>query len=85
MDIDRAIALITARCPELEPDLAEIEAAISGRAPPVMLDKDMAERLMTVIDVIERRLDEMTAALDERAIAQELEASFIDAAGETLQ
>ena len=84
MDADHVLALLAARIPELsDADRAEIEAAISGRAPPVLLDQDTARRLMAVIDAIQQRLDEMTAALAERAMAQEAqerENAFVDAA-----
>lgn len=82
MDDDHAIALIRHRCGDAltEVELAEIEAAISDRAPPVLLDADVAGKLMAVTDVIEQRLDQMTAALAERALAQERENAFVDAA-----
>lgn len=84
MDDDELVRLVAARCGDAltEVELAEIEAAISDRAPPVMLDQIVAEKLFAVIDLIERRLDQMTAALAERAMAQEIEASFIDSASE---
>ena len=83
MDDDELLRLVAARCPELsELELDRIEAAIRHRPAPILLDVDVAEKLFAVIDVIERRLNEMTAALAERAIAQEREAAFIDSAAE---
>ena len=84
MDDDDFLRLIEARCPELsELELDQIEAALANRLW-IVLDGDVAEKLMAVIDVIQQRLDELTAALAERAIAQEIEASFIDSAAEVL-
>ena len=64
----------------------EIEAAISGRAPPVMLDKDMAERLMTVIEALEDRVAGMVERVKAQHIEEEREAAFVDgAASEALE
>lgn len=86
MDVDAIVSLLSARIPELsDVDRAEIEAAIRGRPPPVLLDKDMAERLMAVIEALEDRVAGMIGRVEVRHVEEEREAAFIDAAGETLQ
>lgn len=82
MDDDRASALIRHRCGDAltEVELDQIEAAIRQRPAPILLDADVAGKLFAVIEVIEQRMGEMTGALTERALAQEIEASFIDSA-----
>ena len=86
MDVDYIVSLLSARMPELsELERAEIEAAISGRAPPVLLDADMAGRLMAVIEALEDRLAGMIERVEAQHVEEERAAAFVDAAGETLQ
>jgi hypothetical protein len=87
MDLDHALAVIRARCEGAlsDDELAEIEAAVSDLAPAILLDKDMAEKLMAVIDALEDRVAEMIERVETQHIEEEREAAFVDAAGETLQ
>lgn len=84
MDDDHALAVIRSRCDGAltAVELDQIEAAIRQRPAPIMLDADMAGKMMTVIDAIEERLGAMENAWRERAMAQEREAAFIDSASE---
>jgi hypothetical protein len=86
MDDDHAVALIRSRCGDAltELELDQIDAAIRQQPPPVMLDADVAEKLTTVVDAMERRLDAMTEVLAERSLAQQQEDAFVDAAAEVL-
>jgi hypothetical protein len=55
-DLDRIIRLIAARAPEIAPsDLALIAAALSGGE--AMISREVAERIVEVIDALAAKLD----------------------------